>query len=207
MIDFQAIQTLLAKGGILMWPLLILLVWGLGLILLKGLQLRRRRIVNPRLAEQVETLLLDNHLPDATAFCKKNSAPVTRIVLAGILNFDRSEAELKEILEEAGRQEVPGIRRHLTSLGIIAAVSPLLGLLGTVLGMVDVFATLGQGEGIRANDLAAGISEALITTATGLIIAIPMITFHNVYSNKANNLIIALEKVSLRMVQVLQRAR
>jgi len=206
MMDLSVIQSLFDKGGILMWPLAVLLVWGLLLIAVKGLQLRRGRIVNPKLVGSLEEMLLNNRMPDATAFCKKHSAPVTRIALAGILNFDRPENELKEIVEEAGRQEVPGIRRHLTSLGIIAAVSPLLGLLGTVLGMVEVFATLGQGQGIQATDLASGISEALVTTAAGLTIAIPMVTFHNLYSNKANNLIIALEKTSLHMVQVLQRS-
>ena len=132
---------------------------------------------------------------------------MTRVILAGIYHFDRSEAELKDILEEAGRQEVPVIRRNLTALGTIAGVAPLLGLLGTVLGMIEVFSTLSQGTGIDATDLAGGISQALITTACGLVVAIPTLAFYNSLSNRASNVIIEMEKISLQMVAVLKRSR
>jgi biopolymer transport protein ExbB len=201
------IETVFTKGGPLVWVLLGLLIWGVYIIARKSVELRRDRIISPQMVQRVEELLLDNRLPDATAYCKQNAGPMTRIILAGIYHFDRSEAELKDILEEAGRQEVPGIRRHLTVLGTIAGVAPLVGLLGTVLGMIEVFATLSQGTGIEATDLAGGISEALITTACGLVVAMPTIAFYNGFNNRASNLIIEMEKVSLHLVAVLKRSR
>ncbi len=130
---------------------------------------------------------------------------MTRIILAGILNYERSEAELKEILEDASRQELPGIRRHLTALGTIASASPLLGLLGTVIGMISVFATLSTEANVNPGMLAGGISEALITTACGLVIAMPTLIFYNFFGTRVQSLIIEMEKISLRMVAILKR--
>jgi biopolymer transport protein ExbB len=201
------VVTVFTKGGPLVWVLLGLLLWGVFIIVRKSAALRRDRVISPDVVQHVEELLLANRLPDATAYCKQNTVPMTRIILAGIYHFDRSEAELKDILEEAGRQEVPGIRQHLTTLGTIAGVAPLVGLLGTVLGMIEVFATLSQGAGIEATDLAGGISEALITTACGLVVAMPTIAFYNSFNTRASNLIVELEKVSLHMVAVLKHSR
>lgn len=130
---------------------------------------------------------------------------MTRIVLAGVINYEKSESELKEILEEAGRQEVPLIRSHLTALGTIASVAPLLGLLGTVIGMIDVFATLSRETTVNPTMLAGGISQALVTTAFGMVIAMPTLASYNYYISKVQNLIIEMERVSLHMVAVLKR--
>ena len=205
LIDFTT--KLFDDGGPLIWVLLALLLWGLYIIVVKSHELRRDRVISPQVVQDVEKLLLENRLPDATAFCKQNAVPMTRVILAGIYHFDRSESELKDILEEAGRQEVPVIRRNLTALGTIAGVAPLFGLLGTVLGMIEVFSTLSQGTGIDASDLAGGISQALITTACGLVVAIPTLAFYNSLSNRASNVIIEMEKISLQMVAVLKRSQ
>jgi biopolymer transport protein ExbB len=199
------VLDLIDKGGILIYPLIVLLVWGILIIVVKLLTLRRDRIINPGVIQKVEELLLQKKIPEATAYCKQNPLPMTRILLAGIISYERSEAELKEILEEAGRQELPGIRRHLTALGTIAGAAPLIGLLGTVLGMIAVFATLSQGTSVNPTTLAGGISEALITTAVGLVIATPTLIFHNFFTGKVQNLIIEMEKISLRLVAVLKR--
>ena len=201
------VKILFIDGGPIVWLLLVLLLWGIYIIIVKSRQLNRQRLINPEVIDHIEKLLLDKRLPEATAFCKQHSLPMTRIVLAGIVNFDRSEAELKEILEEAGRQEVPGIRHHLSTLGTIAGIAPLLGLLGTVLGMIEVFATLSVGSNINANNLAGGISQALITTACGLAVAMPTMAFYNSLNNRATNLIIEMEKVSLHMAAILSRTR
>jgi biopolymer transport protein ExbB len=198
-------QELLARGGPLVYPLAALLVWALGIIVFKAFSLRRSRTVAPAVIERVEQLLLNRRLPEATAFCQENSLPITRILMAGIVNYEKSEPELKEILEEAGRQEVPGIRSHLTALGTIASLSPLLGLLGTVLGMISVFATLSQGSAVDPSMLAGGISEALVTTALGMGIAMPALACYNYFATKVQNLIIEMERVSLHMVSVLKR--
>ena len=203
--DFM--KTLFTDGGIIVWLLLAMLIWGLYIIVIKSRQLHHDRLINPQVIQHIERLLLDKRLPEATAYCKQNSSPITRIILAGIVNFDRSEGELKEILEETGRQEIPGIRHHLSTLGTIAGLAPLLGLLGTVVGMIQVFATLSEGSGINANDLASGISKALTTTACGLAVTMPTMAYYNSLNNRATNLIIEMEKVSLHMAAILSRAR
>ncbi|MCH9674001.1 MAG: MotA/TolQ/ExbB proton channel family protein [Gammaproteobacteria bacterium] len=130
---------------------------------------------------------------------------MTRILLAAIVNSDKAENDIKEILEEAGRQEVPGIRSHLTTLGTIASVSPLLGLLGTVIGMISVFTTLSEEAGVDPTRLAGGISEALVTTAVGMVVAMPALACYNYFASKVQNLIIEMERISLHMVAVLKR--
>ena len=199
------VLDLIDKGGVLIYPLIVLLIWGILIIVVKLVTLRNDRIINPGVVQKIEELLLQQKIPEATAYCKQNQLPMTRILLAGIVSFERSEAELKEILEEAGRQELPGIRRHLTALGTIAGAAPLIGLLGTVLGMISVFATLSQETNVNPTTLAGGISEALITTAVGLVIATPTLIFHNFFVAKVQNLIIEMEKISLRLVAVLKR--
>ena len=201
----DSILGLFEKGGVLVYPLFMLLIWGLTIIIIKTIKLRREKIINPAVIQGIEEMLLEDKIPEATAYCKQNSLPMTRIILAGILNYERSEAELKEILEDASRQELPGIRRHLTALGTIASASPLLGLLGTVIGMISVFATLSTEANVNPGMLAGGISEALITTACGLVIAMPTLIFHNFFRTRVQSLIIEMEKISLRMVAILKR--
>ena len=171
----------------------------------KAHALRRRRTVDPRVIEGVEQLLLNRKLVEATRFCRDSSLPITRMLHAAIINYEKPEAELKEILEEAGRQEIPRIRSHLSTLGTIASVAPLLGLLGTVLGMISVFATLSEGSNIDPSMLAGGISEALVTTALGMVVAMPALACYNYFAAKVQNLIIEMERVSLHMVSVLKR--
>ncbi|MFT5129872.1 MAG: biopolymer transport protein ExbB [Rhodothermales bacterium] len=199
------IAGLIDKGGWLIYPLFALLAWGVVIIITKSMQLRRARTINPDVIEKIEQLLLNRKIPEATAYCKQNSVPMTRILLTGIINYEKTEAELKEMLEEAGRQEVPLIRSHLTALGTIASVAPLLGLLGTVIGMIEVFATLSQETTVNPTMLAGGISQALTTTAFGMVIAMPTLASYNYFITKVQNLIIEMEKVSLHMVAVLKR--
>jgi len=201
----EFLGKLIKGGGILIYPLFILLFWGLVIIVIKSITLQRKRIVNAQVVDEIEQLLLDNRAPEASAYCKQHPMPITNIILAGILNYEKNEAELKEILEEAGRQEIPGIRSYLTTLGTIANLAPLTGLLGTVLGMISVFATLSRQTTVNANMLAGGISEALLTTAFGLVIAMPTLAFYNHFTTRVNNMVIQMEKISLHMVAVLKR--
>lgn len=202
----QLIADMFSKGGPLVWPLLALLVWGVGIIGHRVATLRRERVIDPDVVAAVEKLLLAGKIPEATAYCKRHPRPMTRVLMAAILNHDRGEAELKEVLEEAGRQEVPLIRRHLTALGTIASVSPLLGLFGTVLGMISVFTTLSGEDTVNAAMLAGGISEALITTALGMLVAMPTLAAYNYFSSRVQLLILEMERVSLHMVAVLKRS-
>lgn len=196
---------LIDQGGVLIYPLAALAVWGIVIIVIKSATLRRDRIIMPEAVEKLEELVVSGNIPEATAYCKKHPSPMTRILLAAIINYEKDEAQLKESVEEAGRQELPQIQSHLTTLSTIASVSPLLGLFGTVLGMISVFSVLSQQANIEASMLAGGISEALVTTACGMAIAMPTLAFYNHFTSKVQTLIIEIEKIALHMVAVLKR--
>lgn len=201
----EFVSDVVEKGGLLVYPLLFIFVWSLYIIVIKAASLRRARVIKHDAIEEIEKLLIKRRIPEATAYCKQHSVPMTRVLLAAILNYEKDESELKDVLEEAGRQEIPIIRRHLTALGTIASVAPLLGLLGTVLGMISVFTTLSQDTAVNAGMLAGGISEALVTTALGMLVAVPALTSYNYFISRVQNLIIEMERVSLHMVAVLKR--
>ena len=193
------------KGGPVMVPLLLCSVISLSIIVERCLTLRRRRILKYDVLQRIEELLRDRKIPEASTLCKRYPSSMTRILLAAILNHDKSRPEIKEIIEDAGRQEMPVLERYLTILGTIASISVLLGLLGTVMGMIRTFnaiAALGYGH---PEALAAGISEALVATATGLTIAIPTLVLYNVFTSKVDSLVIEMEKNALRMLSILKR--
>jgi biopolymer transport protein ExbB len=193
------------KGGPVMVPLLLCSVISLSIIVERCLSLRRNRILKYDVLQRIEELLRDRKIPEASTLCKRYPSSMTRILLAAILNHDKSRQEIKEIIEDAGRQEVPVLERYLTILGTIASIAVLLGLLGTVTGMIRTFnsiAALGYGH---PEALASGISEALVATATGLTIAIPTLILYNIFTSKVDSLVIEMEKNSLRMLSILKR--
>jgi biopolymer transport protein ExbB len=193
------------KGGPIMAPILLCSVISLGIIVERCLSLRRNRILKYEVLQRIEELLRDRKIPEATTLCKRYPSSMTRILLAAILNHDKSRQEIKEIIEDAGRHEVPVLERYLTVLGTIASISTLLGLLGTITGMIKTFnviAALGYGH---PEALAGGISEALITTAAGLGVAIPTVVLYNFFTSKVDALVIEMEKNSLRMLNILKR--
>jgi biopolymer transport protein ExbB len=196
---------LVIKGGPVMAPILLCSVISLGIIVERCLSLRRNRILKYEVLQRIEELLRDRKIPEATTLCKRYPSSMTRILLAAILNHDKSRQEIKEIIEDAGRHEVPVLERYLTVLGTIASISTLLGLLGTITGMIKTFnviAALGYGH---PEAMAGGISEALIATAAGLGVAIPTVVLYNFFSSKVDSLVIEMEKNSLRMLNILKR--
>jgi biopolymer transport protein ExbB len=196
---------LVIKGGLVMAPLLLCSVISLGIIVERCLSLRRNRILKYEVLQRIEELLRERKIPEATTLCKRYPSSMTRILLAAILNHDKSRQDIKEIIEDAGRHEMPVLERYLTILGTIASISVLLGLLGTVTGMIKTFnaiAALGYGH---PEALADGIAEALVATAAGLIIAIPTLVLYNFFMSRVDSLVIEMEKTSLRMLSILKR--
>ncbi len=195
----------LARGGVLMIPLGVCSVLALAIILERSLNLRARKIIQADILRQVRDLLAESQVADAMTLCRRYPSVMGRILLVTIANHDREREELRSIVEDAGRQETATLDRNLGALGTIAAISPLLGLTGTVFGMIRVFATISEKGIAHPSQLAGGISEALITTATGLVIAIPTLIFYNYFTNKADRLIVEVEKHSYRVVETLKR--
>ena len=136
--------------------------------------------------------------------CKSTPGPVARVVYAAILRPDLSRADLKEIVQEAGQLEVPRLETHLPLLITIANVAPLVGLLGTVAGMIHAFVTLSSHGGyVTANALSSGIYQSLLTTAAGLVVAIPAYVAHNYLSTRVNALLHDMERAGIEIVNLL----
>ncbi|RPI02176.1 MAG: MotA/TolQ/ExbB proton channel family protein [Calditrichaeota bacterium] len=189
----------LVRGGIMMIPLLLSSVIGLAVVIERLASLKRKSILIPEIISVVESIGRMEDIQLAVAICEKNSGPFANIILTSLQNMDLTSEEMRELLTDQGRQEVRSLERGLPILETVAGVAPLMGLLGTVLGMIKVFSVISlQGTG-QASLLAGGISEALITTVTGLVIGIPALIMYNYFSNRAENFIMDIEKYTTRL--------
>jgi biopolymer transport protein ExbB len=137
----------------------------------------------------------------------RDGSALGRMLAAGLLNRFHSREVMKEAIQDTGRQVVAALERYLNTLGTIAAVTPLLGLLGTVLGMIKVFGVIMEAGVGNPGVLAGGISQALITTAAGLSVAIPALMFHRYFNNRVDKIVIAMEEQALRLIEVMQGER
>ncbi|MES9968879.1 MAG: MotA/TolQ/ExbB proton channel family protein [Candidatus Thiodiazotropha sp.] len=198
---------LVKSGGWLMLPIIACSIVALGIVIERLWSLQRKRVMPEYLMRQILQLHKDDKLKLADLEKLKSSSPLGRILAAGLLNRDHNKEVMKEAIEEVGRQVVHDLERYLNTLGTIASISPLLGLLGTVIGMIKVFSvivTAGVGD---PGVLAGGISEALITTATGLSVAIPSLMFHRYFSGLIDRLVIGMEEQALKLVEVIHGER
>ena len=135
-------------------------------------------------------------------------APIARIIKAGLLRYNRSKEDIREAIEDAGQLEIPRLERYLTALSTCAHVTPLLGLLGTVQGMIKCFATIENKQGqVNPSDLAEGIANALITTFTGLFVAIPTLVVYNYLVARVDTMVLEMEVSSSELVDALTRHR
>jgi biopolymer transport protein ExbB len=194
-------------GGWVMWPILGCSVVALAIILERLWTLRMRRVCPPRVRSQLWHWIRHRQLDSVKIGWLRDSSPLGRVLAAGLINASHSREVMKESIEETGRHVVHGLERYLNTLGTISAVSPLLGLLGTVIGMMRVFdaiAAVGVGN---PRDLAPGIATALITTIAGLCVAIPSLIFYRYFRGRVDELVIAMEREALRMVEVLHGER
>jgi biopolymer transport protein ExbB len=186
----------LQKGGVIMVPLLIGSILALAIVIERAFNLRYRKVIVPEIVTSIRTITNMEDVRVAERICEANKGPFANIMLATLRNQDLPKDELKEIILDQGRQEVRVLERGLVMLETIAAAAPLLGLMGTVLGMIKVFNVISQ-QGIgQASVLSGGISEALITTVTGLAIGIPALVAFNYFTNKAESLVMDIEKYS-----------
>ena len=190
-----------------MVPIILCSVIAMAIIGERFWSLQKKKIVPPELVPQVWSLAKGNKLDDVTIRRLKSNSPLGEILSAGLLNSKHGREIMKESILEAGRQAAHDLERFLNSLGTIASVTPLLGLLGTVLGMIKVFAAImshGVGDpGI----LAGGISEALITTAAGLTVAIPSLIFHRYFEGLVESYILDMEEESLKLIEIMHGER
>jgi biopolymer transport protein ExbB len=198
---------LVKAGGWLMLPIILCSVAALAIVVERFWFLQRKRVTPKHLVAQVWHWARQNELDESRIQFLKANSPLGRIIATGLINRHHPREIMKESIEDAGRHIVPELDRFLNTLGTIAAITPLLGLLGTVVGMIDVFtAIIEHGVGNPA-DLAEGISKALITTAAGLSVAIPALMFYRYLRGHVNELIITMEQEALKLIEVLHGDR
>jgi len=199
--------SLLKAGGWIMIPIVLSSLIAFVICVERSWTLRRSRIAPRHLVAQVWSWIKNNQLDKNHLKKLKDSSPLGEILAAGLINHAHGRDMMKESIKEAGSLAAVKLERFLNTLGTIAQITPLLGLLGTVIGMIRVFTVITiQGTG-DPGALAHGISEALITTATGLVIAIPALIFHRHFERKVDELIAEMEQEALKMVEVIHGER
>lgn len=198
---------LIKAGGWLMWPILLCSVIAMAIIAERFWSLRKARIAPDNLVGRVWQWQKEGRLDAERIHYLRAGSPLGMVLAAGLLNRDHSREIMKEGIEEVGRHVAHELERFLNTLGTIASISPLLGLLGTVIGMIKVFTVITvQGVGDPAV-LSEGISEALLTTAAGLSVAIPSLMFHRYFRGRVDDLIVAMEQEALKLVEVMHGLR
>ena len=184
---------ILISGGPVMIPLGLLSLVAVAIIIERLWVLRRGNFLQSSTVQTLSGLLASDKFQGAIDFCRRHPGPFTDLVIALVENRHAPYEELKEILEDTGRLQLMGLQRGLPALATIVAGAPLLGLLGTVIGMIKIFSVVATaGSGIT-EQLSSGISQALITTATGLVIAIPALFTHSYLESRAVSILSDIE--------------
>jgi len=197
----------ISQGGIVMYILIATSLVSLTIIFERFWSLRASVVVPSKDIAAIENAVREDRVDDALELCKNNNTAMSRILWVALKNRGVKRSIMKEILEEVGRQEVAHLERFVGVLALIAAISPLLGLLGTVIGMIDVFQVISV-EGVgKADVLAAGISKALNTTAAGMVVAIPTLIAYRYFEAKVNQYVVEIEQHALYFVDLLKGER
>ena len=198
---------LIHAGGFLMWPILACSVISMAIIAERFWSLRESKIVPVNLVANVWQWHKSDQLDAKRIQALRVNSPLGMILAAGLLNRKHSREIMKESIEEVGRLVAHSLERFLNTLGTISSITPLLGLLGTVIGMIKVFTVItSQGIG-DPSVLSEGISEALLTTAAGLSVAIPSLMFYRYFRGKVDDLVVTMEQEALKMVEVMHGIR
>jgi len=196
---------LILKGGIFIYPIIACSIITLAVFLERLWILRRNRIIPADFVNKVEDLLKKKRISEALSLCQGDPSSIARVFFAGLKNAGRGLWLVKEAIEDRGGREAVILGKHVNILSTIAHLAPLLGLLGTVSGMIKIFNVISvQGVGNPA-PLAGGIAEALITTASGLCVAIPALVCYRVLKDKADSLIFDMEESSIRIVEIMEQ--
>ncbi len=201
----NAIFDIISKGGPVMWPLLILSVVALGITIERFYNLRRAMIDPGKLMNKVKQALKNRDSRVAVGYCDATPGPVARVLSAAIDLLGLSSEEIKEGVEEAFLDETPRLERGLATLSTIITISPLLGLLGTITGLMKLFQVIAGGEIGNSEALSGGIAEALITTATGLIIAIIFLILHNLLATQVEKIMNQMEKAVTELLNFIRK--
>ncbi|OOC10522.1 MULTISPECIES: MotA/TolQ/ExbB proton channel family protein [Thioalkalivibrio] len=195
------------SGGWLMVPILLCSVLAVAIILERFISLRRGRVVPQGLLARVWEQMREHGLSMEDIERLRENSPLGAVLAAGLATHDRTRQITQESIEEAGRRVAHELERYMNTLGTIAMITPLLGLLGTVVGMIEVFTVVTEIGVGSPRDLAGGISQALITTATGIGIAIPALIFHRYFRGRIDELVLEMEQEATKLVEIMHGER
>lgn len=202
---------LIQKGGPMMYLIILSSVIAFGVVIERVYNLSRARIDADKFMESLMGVLKRNKIIEAIELCNSTPGPIAHIVKAGILKHDRSKHEIKEAIDEAAQLEIPRLEKHLPVLATVAHIAPLLGLLGTVTGMIKSFQVIQQKATamvpVNPGDLAGGIWEALLATLAGLSVAIPTYVAYNYLVSQVDNLVHDMERSATDLTNLLSSRR
>lgn len=202
---------LISKGGPMMYLIILSSVLAFGVVIERAYHLNRAKVDADKFMDSILNILKRNKVIDAIELCNNTPGPIAHIVKAGILKHDRSKPEIKEAVEEAAQLEIPRLGRHLPILATIAHIAPLLGLLGTVTGMIKSFQIIQQKAlamtPVNPGDLAGGIWEALLATLAGIAVAIPTYVAYNYLVSQVDGVVYDMERSATDLVNLLSSKR
>ncbi|MDH4557587.1 MotA/TolQ/ExbB proton channel family protein [Pseudomonas sp. BN417] len=198
---------LVKAGGWMMLPIILCSIAATAIVAERLWTLRISRVSPPHLLGQVWRQIKDKQLNGQKLKELRASSPLGEVLAAGLANSKHGREIMKECIEEAASRVIHELERYLNALGTIAAMAPLLGLLGTVFGMIDIFGGFMENGMANAPVLAGGIAKALVTTAAGLIVAIPAVFFHRYLLRRVDELVVAMEQEAIKLVEVVQGDR
>lgn len=194
-----------------MWPILLCSVIAFGVFIERMIYLRKARIDSEKFVEEIAGLIKKNRIIEALDKCSVTPGPIAHIMKMGVLKHDRTREEIRDNIQDAAAQEIPRLEKNLGVLATIAHISPLLGLLGTVTGMVRAFQIIEEKAvgmmPVNPGDLAGGIWEALITTVAGLCVAIPTYVAFNYLVSRVQSMIHDMERSATELVNALSSKR
>jgi biopolymer transport protein ExbB len=193
-------------GGPLMWPIIFCSIVAVAIVLERLWTLQERRVLPRELPQKVWQLIETGQVTDKVIAALEQHSPLGRLLAVGLANRHRSHEMLMERLEDAGRHVVHELERFLNTLGTIAGISPLLGLLGTVTGIIRAFDAIQRSSMGDPRALSGGIAEALVCTAAGLCVAIPSLISYRYLRGKVEGIVVEMEKHALRMADALEAA-
>jgi biopolymer transport protein ExbB len=198
--QFPLLETF-QKGGPVMWPLLLLSVIALGFIIERFVHYRKAGINTDEFLRSINEVLKKHDYEAAEELCEQTRGPIASIISSGLRRVEKGKSEVERAIEQAGGLELARLERGLTALSAIYQIAPMMGFLGTVYGMIVSFDVIAK-QGLNNPQLVAGgISQALITTATGLAIAIPVMAAYNFYVAKVNRMVLEMEESSSLLLE------
>lgn len=191
---------LMNRGGPLMWLILVNALVAVGVFCERLLHFHRAHINATDFVNGIRNSLQRGNVIEATALCDETPGPVAEVVKAGIINHDRDRAVLREAIQDVARHAIARLERRLAVLATIAQITPLIGFLGTVLGMIDMFQVIQQAQLPSPGQLAGGVWQALLTTAGGLMVAVPSYVAYNYLVTRVQNIALDMEQAANAIV-------